>query len=440
MKRVLVAFVVLAGLMALPSMAGAASWKGTVVAKDAKRKAVVTVSANGTAKTVRGANAGKLRIGQKVAVRARALNDGTFRAQRVKVLGRTGKARVRAVVVRSERSRVLLSAGGSVFAVKSKAARRLSTTRNRLSPGDRVLAHVKVKGGKLVAKWFKETGYADLVELEGIYLSTNEGVLELAVVHRGRVEVVVPEDLSVPELSPGDEIELLARVGEDGSFMLVALKHGHDHGHHHGVDYDDYDKVRVYGTLSELSEMTVSVKPGEDASPVSCANPAGVVLPGFAVGMEVKLECKLGENGELVLYKLKFENDVAELKAKLKHGYDRVAYAAQEYSDEEPAQHARVVYEAEGILASLEPPTISLGEGLAPFSCSKHEETAIEVLTYGEEAELSHQPPEIGQKAEMTCILDGSVLVLVELETEHDEYGDDEHHEQKDEHHEHDED
>lgn len=421
MKRILAVTIVLAGLMALSSTAGAASWKGTVVAKDGARKAVVTVSKNGVARTVRAARVGKLRIGQTVAVRARALADGTFTAQRVRVLGRTGTARVRGVVVRSERSRVLLSAGGSVFAVGSKAARRLAAKRDRLAPGDRVLAHVKVKRGKLVAKWFRETGYADLVELEGIYLSTSDAVLELAVVHRGRVEVAVPAELSLPELSPGDEIELLARVGEDGSFMLVALKHGHHHGHRHGVDYDDHDKVMVYGTLSELSEASVSVQPGDDASSVTCANPAGVVLPGFAIGMDVKLGCKLGEDGELVLYKLKFENDVAELKAKLKHA--RAFYSAQEEEvdeAEELPEHSRVVYEVEGTLVSLEPPTISLGEGLEPLSCATHDEKALEPLTYGEESEPGHAP-EAGRKAEMTCILDGGVLALVELEFEHDD-------------------
>ena len=202
MKRVLVVAIALAGLMALPSAAAAVSWKGTVVAKDRARDAVVTVSANGVARTLRTrpAQLRKLRVGQRVKVQAKRRADGTFAAKRLRVLGRTGNVRVRAVVVRSEKGRVLLSAGGSVFAVGSKAARRLANARSALAPGDRVLAHVRVKHGRLVAKWIKETGYADLVEIEGIYLSTSDGVLELAVVHRGRVEVTVPAELSLPEL------------------------------------------------------------------------------------------------------------------------------------------------------------------------------------------------------------------------------------------------
>ena len=423
MKKVLVVVVALAGLMVLPATAGAASWKGTVVSKDSARKAVVIVSPKGVARTVRVARVGKFRIGQRVAVRARALADGTFAAKRVRVLGRTGKARVRGVVVRSERSRVLISAGGSVFAVKSTGARKLSAKRHKgLAPGDRVLAHVRLKHGKLVAKWFRETGYADLVEIEGIYLSTNDGVLELAVVHRGRVEVKVPDDLSLPEVAPGDEIEILARVANDGMFSLVALRHDHRKGHHRGADYGEDEKVWVHGTLSETA---VTVQPGEDASEVTCTNPAGVALPGFALGMKVKLGCKLGEDGELVLYKLWFESDVAMMYAKIKHGRALYEYDEDRHEGE---RHLFVAYEARGILESLEPPTISLGEGLDPFSCASPEAKTLEALTYGDDAEVAHEA-HVGDKAAMACALDGDALVLVELETKHhyDEHDGDKH-------------
>ena len=391
MKRILVVVIALAGLMALPGMAGAASFKGTVVAKDAARKAVVTVSPNGVARTVRvKGQVRKLWVGQRVKVKAKRLADGTFAAKNVRASGRSGQTRLRAVVVKSEANRVLLSAGGTVFAVRSKAARRLAHAGSDLAPGDRVLANLHVKHGKLIAKWFKETGYADLVELAGIYLSTTDGVLELAVVHRGRVLVTVPADLILPELDPGDEVKLLARVGEDKTFSLVALRHD-GHRSHHGVKYDDHSGVEVRGTLEELSEDAIVVQPGNDASAVSCANPAGIVLPGFTLETEVKLECGVGEDGELVLRWLKFESEEGEVKAKMKHGH--------------------LVYKAEGTLASLEPSTISFGEGLEPLSCVVPEDV------WAKEFEL-------GGEAEMKCVLDGDVLVLTELEGEPSEHGD----------------
>jgi hypothetical protein len=294
-----------------------------------------------------------------------------------------------------------------------------------------VLAKIHVKHGKLVAKWFKETGYADRVEIEGIYLSTVDGVLELAVVHRGRVLVSIPAELAVPELAPGDKISILARVAEDHTFSLVALKHGWGKGHHKKVDYDDHGKVKVYGMLSELSETSVSVQPGDDASAVTCANPAGVALPGCELGMKVKMACKPGEDGELVVYELRFENEVAYLKAKLKH--ERGVYHYDEDGEEdEPKKHAVAAYEAKGMLASVEPPAISLGDDLEPLSCMEAERS-LEALTYYE-AEVAPEP-HVGDKAWMKCILDGDALVLVELETNHYHDGYEHDHAHEHEHH-----
>ncbi len=111
-------------------------------------------------------------------------------------------------------------------------------------------------------------------------------------------------------------------------------------------------------------------------------------------------ECRVGEYGELVVYKLEFENELGELKAKVK--YDELTY------------------KAEGMLHSLEPPTISFGEGLEPFSCVAPEEVSLYAF-------------EVGDQAEMKCVLDGHTLVLTELETEHADLDDDQHH--HDDHH-----
>ena len=65
------------------------------------------------------------------------------------------------------------------------------------------------------------------------------------------------------------------------------------------------------------------------------------------------------------------------------------------------------------MLASVEPPAISLGDDLEPLSCMEAERS-LEALTYYE-AEVAPEP-HVGDKAWMKCILDGDALVLVELE------------------------
>jgi hypothetical protein len=80
LKKVLVLAAGVIVAAAFNGTADAARWNGVVVAKDAKRKAVVTVS-RGSVRTVRApAKFRRLRVGQRVAVTARALPDGTFAA------------------------------------------------------------------------------------------------------------------------------------------------------------------------------------------------------------------------------------------------------------------------------------------------------------------------------------------------------------------------
>ena len=156
----------------------------------------------------------------------------------------------------------------------------------------------------------------------------------------------------------------------------------------------------------------MTVQPGEDASAVTCTNPAGVALPGFAVGMEVKLGCKLAKTASSSCYQaLVRERRRRRCSAKIKYG--RALY---EYDEAWPPgeKHLFVAYKARGILESLEPPTISLGEGFAPFSCTEHEDRALGALTYGDEHEFAHEA-EVGDKAAMACVPDGDALVLVEL-------------------------
>src|ERR1700693_2891469 len=116
MKRflALAAFAVVAAT--LSGTANAASFKGIVVAKDAKRKALVTASA-GAVRTVRASGKyGAFRIGQRVIVTASRRSDGTFTARTLRPAGKSKQVRFSAVIVKAESSRLIVTAGGSVFA------------------------------------------------------------------------------------------------------------------------------------------------------------------------------------------------------------------------------------------------------------------------------------------------------------------------------------
>jgi hypothetical protein len=165
MKKVLVLAVGVMLAAAFSGTADAARWSGVVVAKDAKRKAVVTVS-RGSVRTVRApAKFRRLRVGQRVVVAARALPDGTFAAAVVRGQGRVTRVRFRGVVVRHDRraGRLILSAGSSVFA--ARMAGRTPAAANPdsgLQPGDKVAVGAEIGNGSLKAGDVDETAVVEI--------------------------------------------------------------------------------------------------------------------------------------------------------------------------------------------------------------------------------------------------------------------------------------
>ena len=121
-----------------------------MVAKDPARKAVITASQGGVVRAVRApAKVRTLRIGQRVAVCALPLADGTFRSQRIKVAGRAAKATIRGVLVKRDRAnrRYLVSAGGSVLPIRSKGRRALVAIAGGEKPGEKVVVRTNLSSG-----------------------------------------------------------------------------------------------------------------------------------------------------------------------------------------------------------------------------------------------------------------------------------------------------
>ena len=290
MRRGLVAAAALAALVAAPT-ATAGPFTGVTIAKDAKRKAVVVVSGR-SVRTVRaGGRFARVHVGQRVAVNAERLADGTFRATRVRGAGRATRARFGAVVVKTDRSlrRIVVSAGGSVFAVRGRAA--------GLSTGDRVDARMRLAGTTWSGE-VKETGRAKLVELEGIFLEQRGDGFDLAVVARGLVHVDVPDGAVLPDFEPGDQVSMLVLIGRDGSFTFIR-----------GLDESEKppaykprpkEGFESYGVLVEKDPYSVTVRT-EDSARVRCAVPAGMDLSLFRVGERVKLYCVSRENREVLV-------------------------------------------------------------------------------------------------------------------------------------------
>ena len=304
MKRLLV-LVAAIGLM-LPAAAQAGTFTGVVIAKSAKRHALVTASKNGTVRTIRAPKAfRKIGLGFVVRVRAAKLPDGTFAARDVTKIGLGKRARVNGSVVKRSRKLLYLSAGQSVFAMayRGKSA-------SRLRAGDRVSATATVGRAKLFCNDVKPVGHDDELELEGIYLSTEGSVLSLAVHGRGLVKVDVPDDVELPDLNAGDEIRLTVTVETDGSFTLVTIDNedavdpGDDDG---GIDMGD-NWFTVVGILDSVSDDSVSVDVEGHDAPVSCSVSDDIDVSDFAEGDAVEMTCEYVD-GKFMLASLTSDSD-----------------------------------------------------------------------------------------------------------------------------------
>ena len=160
----------------------------------------------------------------------------------------------------------------------------------------------------------EKVGHDGQLELEGIYLATGEdGTLEVAVVHRGRVFIAVPDGVEVPNFTAGDEIALVVTVEDDGSFTLVKAENENDPGEDEGGDDDGgtdigHEQFSVPGILSAIGVDGLSVKVQERPEPVRCTfKPGSVDLSGFATGQWVYVTCKYGE-GRFVLVSIKHKD------------------------------------------------------------------------------------------------------------------------------------
>lgn len=285
--------------------ASAASWKGVVVAKDGSRGTVVTASADGTVHTIRASAAGKLRLGQRLRVRANKRADGTFDAVAVTKDGRARTARVKVVVVRNQHAqrRLLVSAAGSTFALRRGDA--------RLRAGDRIAAAVTISPTSVQATSVQTLGRLGVLEVQGILTKLAADSIELVVAKAGFVTLGVPAGLTLPAgISVFDKVEVLVAVGVDGKLTLLAIQDDDVRRDDRGVDFDEDEdevEVEVKGTITALSATSISVTPGRAASPVTCA--LGKPLTGFKLGDFVELKCEAGAGGTLTLTRIQLEDD-----------------------------------------------------------------------------------------------------------------------------------
>jgi hypothetical protein len=302
MKRIAV-LIVVAAAGVLSAQAGAATFKGSVVARDSARHSVAVATKSGAVRTVRVQRLAAL--GARVTVHATALRDGTFRASKVSASGHASKARLHGVVVRKAGSKAFLSAGGTVVCVKSGD--------RRLSPGRSVTMDVRIEHDGLHGVRVLGVGTATVIKVEGAIASLSP--LKITIDRGATIQLTVPAALTLPTgLAVGDQVEAIVSFA-DGAYTLVTLQTDE---HARG---DDDNETEVKGTVTGLTATTITVDPRGDAAAVTFAIPSGFNLHGVQMGDRVEAK---GEtvNGTLTLTRLHVEDEDDDHGDHHGHGHD----------------------------------------------------------------------------------------------------------------------
>ena len=220
---------------------------------------------------------------------------------------------MRAVVVRWQKAqkRLLVTAGGSTFALSRKATRALaSSSEHGLRAGDQITATVNLTTATPVATSVSTVGRLGVLEVEGILTKIEAGSIELIVAKTGFVTLAPPPGFVLPAgLAQFDEVKAHVAVGTDGKLTLLSIQSDDENDRDDdGVDVDeDHGELEVTGKITALSPTSITVTPGS-SSPVTCA--LTTTLTGFALDDRVEMKCVAsGTAGALTLQKIQHEDD-----------------------------------------------------------------------------------------------------------------------------------
>ena len=308
MLRVILAATAAALLTPALAHAGtnAATIRGTVAVKQAHRHVLVIAARHGNVQTAR-VTARQLRharVGERVALAGRRLADGSLHVTKLRRLGSAKRARLTVVILRARARRVLVAGGGSAFSIR--LARGTASPR----PGHEVKADVELSGDGPVGTKVEDAGDAPVIDFSGVVAAI--GPTSFTVTTDGIATVVqLPDGVVLPAVvQVGSEVEVVAAI--DGSTLtLEAIKLDDDNpGDDGGVDVDQ-GKVKAEGFVTALDTVagSITVQPGDNASPVTFTIPTGFTLPaGLAVGSVVEARGEM-VGDVLTLTRIELQNE-----------------------------------------------------------------------------------------------------------------------------------
>jgi hypothetical protein len=269
--------------------------KGTVVAKRAHSGTVVLATGRrGLAVTVR-VSPRRVRLGDRVSVVGTRLRDGTIRASRLHVVSHVKRMQIRGMVVRRLAHSLRVASGHSVLTIHTSRG-ALASRDDGQQAGDMGEFEVEFEHGGLVEDDFTPASQSGTVEVEGVLVTVSPLVVSIEGLP---IEITVPSGMTLPALTPGEEVELTVQTGAGNTFTLVSINAGDN-------ENDNENEVEAKGTVTDSTASQITIDAG--GAMLTFAAPTGVTLPVLAQGTSVEAR-GVTVNGVLTLTRLRVEDD-----------------------------------------------------------------------------------------------------------------------------------
>lgn len=320
MLKLTAAAAALAVGLLIPALAQAGTVRGTVVAKQAKRHVLVVATRHRDVESAR-VSARQLRntrLGARVVLTGKRLADGSLHVSHMRRLGQAKRSALSAVVIKARPRRLLLAGGGSAFSIRLSRGARVLASAATVHPGQKVDAEVEFSDGQTVGNDVQGNGDAAVIDFSGVvtaidassFTVSSDGISTVVQLPAG---VVLP-----PIVQVGSEVEVVASIsGSTLTLTTIKLDDESSQGNG-GSNVDEQGQVEAEGFVTALDSGSITVQPGDNASPVTFAIPTGFTVPsGLIVGSVVEARGDM-ENSVLTLTRIELKDtngDQAELEA-----------------------------------------------------------------------------------------------------------------------------
>lgn len=218
MKR-LVILTIAAAALVIPSTAFAS---GVVLKVDKQAHLVAVAQTKTKVALVHTSAASKLHVGQRVAMQAHALRNGTYSAAGVRVVGHARTVHFRALLLKRSASRLVVSAGGAVIALH-RGRVTASANDSGPAPGTTVQVTATVGQNDDLDEDQVTTVSADHPggAIEGT-LTLGTGTITVVSEHMALV-LNVPSGFDLSQFQTGDEVLAVFAQQTDGTLLLSSL-------------------------------------------------------------------------------------------------------------------------------------------------------------------------------------------------------------------------